>query len=310
MQPGNSSISISAVEQRLTVMLEELERGLRRTGAVEQIGGASFREVARPVAKHKASCQFNFKKSGVCSASSRALAIAIVIGGFAMLTPSLTSWITAINPFDAATIERGIEPVSPLTGVATSAKPPSTDASAYGASAQLRSTRNLNQTVDSMASEEKVSAASGNEPGGLSIEEFEVQVQRLLAQERKRAQTTAVPSKEWPDNPLLPDGTSPISTGEPLPEPLTPPAVANLAPEQGPQAELADKPRNPPPLFANSSKANIAPGLTKAKRSKTAVKHGEAPTRNAAPTQDSSGPDTFIKGATEALRGLVKNWGQ
>ena len=291
-------------------MLEELERGPRRTGAVVQIGGASFREVARPVAKHKPYCRVNLKNSSACSAPSRALAIVIVIGGFFSLTPSQTSWITAINQFEAATIKRAIEPVSSLTGVAPSAKPPSTDASAYGASAQLPSVRNLNQTVNSTASEEKVSAASGNEAGGLSIEEFEVQAQRLLAQERKRAQTTAVPSEEWPDNPLLPDDTPPIATGEPLPEPLTPPAVANLAPERGPQAELADQPKNPRQLIVNSAKANVAPGVAKAKRSKIAIKHGGAPTRNPAPTQDSSGPDAFIKGATEALGGLVKNWGQ
>ena len=69
-------------------MLEELERGPRRTGAVVQIGGASFREVARPVAKHKAYCRVNLKNSSACSAPSRALAIVIVIGGFFSLTPS------------------------------------------------------------------------------------------------------------------------------------------------------------------------------------------------------------------------------
>jgi hypothetical protein len=276
-------MSIAAVDQRLMAMLEELERGMSRSRAIGLTKVGPLAEMARPVARHEDPNQIIFEPKGQLSAQIRAVAIVIAIGGLASLTVSLNSWTKAPNPSETVMTNSETELVKIQAGTATGGNVPTKDVPTIGGSAlssSIAPVNNAEQTVNASRAQGKApSAVSLGEDGGLSIDAYNLRVRQLLA----KVQAKAARSVPWPE------------MGTAMNIPAKPAAPANLG----------DQRLNHHAPIANKAKARATASVAKSKRAKAANKRA-API----PAPASTGPIAFIQGATEALTGVVKDWGR
>ncbi len=285
MQPGNSSVTLSAVDQRLSAMLEELERGLRRTGALEQIVAAPLGDVRPPFDLKKSfRARFGWQKA---SASDQAVATMFLAAGV----------VTLILSF-------ALEVLGPQIRTSTSE-----DALKVASYAARPAAETPAQAV--VASPGKNLAAPGfqREEEGLSVEEFERQVRRIFAEKRQKDSTTK-PVDEDVEFSLDPDDGAPKTERQSFPEPLAPPIVAptsgaDVAAAQ-PEYQAAELAR--PPKAAMRGKTAF--DQDKPRRAKIVAKREAKPKTAHVPSQDSVGPASFVAGAADALKGMVKNWTQ
>ena len=193
-------MSIAAVDQRLIAMLEELERGIRRSRDGDQRKESLLADLAHPVSRHGHHYRIVFGPKADLSAQFRAVAIIVTIGGLASLAASLNSWTKGLSPFETIAIEGENELAKIQMGTATGGNAPTNDVPTIGASAQsspIAPVNNAEQTVNASRAKEKApSAVSLGEDSGLSIEAYNVRVGQILA----KLQAKAVRSVPWPDS--------------------------------------------------------------------------------------------------------------
>jgi hypothetical protein len=314
-------MSVAAVEQRLTALLDELEKGLRRSGAMDHEESEFLAETAPPMAGNENASRPVIKTKKQLSAEARAAAIILVLGVIASQAPYATGWVKSSSPSEAGVTNGGTEPAKSRGTTGDSAGPingalPLETASQPSSASLLEEI----EAIDAARPEEKTPhAASRGEAGGLSIEEFNAQVRRLLEQKRNAEGASAALAVPWPDGSAPANDAPSQEMQEPLP--LPPPAVAtpaasspqrteaNVAQEGAAPAEAAEQGRTQP-APAVKAKGKGAAAMAKAKRAKVVSKPEDAPASRPAPPPASGGPIGFFQGAAEALTGVVKNLGR
>jgi hypothetical protein len=299
-------MSIAAVDQRLSALLEELESGLRRSRMMETTKEYDVAEAEPPpVSAHLPYSEPETTERGGLSAEARAAAIILLC----LLAGAVWSFFstpgTPPSSETAARADANMAAGEAGAGAVTTQPALRLDAAPVGDSARA----NLN-----------ASAPAADDPGGLSIDEFNVQVQRLLAKKRGEPHPRANDSDPWLDGPLASNEEPPAAMEAllPLPPPQAAPAAESPAPEPqpvasapaaapleaaGPVEAIEKLGEQPTPVV----KAKARPA--KPKRAKVASKPVAAPpTPAAAPAP--SGPASFIQGATAAITGVVRDWGK
>jgi hypothetical protein len=320
------TMSIAAEERRLTAMLEELERGMRRSRAMDKSEGSNPAKIARPIARiegpHQMTCELKEQLSPI----TRAAAIVFVIGGLVWISPSLVSWSKGPGSSETGTAKSEIELAKLPAETAIETNAPTKDARNVEALAHTLSVRpanNAKQPVDGTREQQKAPyAVALDKVSSLSAEEYNVLVRRLMAQKRAGPHGAAARSEALPDGTLLPSDTPSSALREAIP--VTPPPTTASPTTSKPEMTATVE---PPPAFsipveirvqsrdrhapiAKKSNARATARITKPKRGKVGSKRAETPALNSTPTPASSGPIGFIQGTTEALTGVLQNWGR
>jgi hypothetical protein len=152
------------------------------------------------------------------------------------------------------------------------------------------------------ASVSNKSAAATAHGDGLSVEEFETQVRRILAEKHKRAQTAATAADDPASYPGDAPYARPLAKEDLLPEPLAPPPAPRAEPEKAPRADsqIAESWK---PQTQRIAKAKAS--VEKARKSKAASKPAPAPSR-ASPAP--IGLFAFVTKTTDNITKFIKKW--
>lgn len=253
-------------DRRLMAMLDELERGLRRAEAVERIVCVSLGQPPispRPIER--------VMSLGPSSGQTAIRTLDRTMAAIVFFWIVSIVWSLALNqtPLSQAPVAEFKQPQAPFeTGQGQSA-PALKDATPP--------------------------AAHGD---GLSVEQFETQVRRILAEKRKRSETAAV---EGEGGASYPDETTyafPLAKDDPLPEPVAP---LKAEPEKaaGAEGQIVESLKPQTPKIAKAK----APEKTK--KTKQPSKPAAAPAR-AAPAP--SGPLALVMVATANITNFVRKW--
>jgi hypothetical protein len=298
-------MSIAAVEQRLSALLEELESGLRRSRIMEPASEEYAVEAGPPVDAGVEHPEAEAIETAGFTAEARAAAVIVfcltVVAAWSLLTGPTPSSPSAEAPTRMAAAVAG------------------KDSSPMASTTQPALRLGGGKDVDAAPARSKVDADAAPDSGGLSVDQFNQEVERLLAKSRGEPHPRANDSDPWLDGPLVPeDAPSAMERVLPLPPPPSSIAAAEApaaepnteasAPAAAPleavgAAEAIEKIRaQPAPIV--KAKARTA----KPKRAKAASKPAEAPQPAAAPAQ--TGPASFIQGATAAITGVMRDWGK
>jgi hypothetical protein len=320
------TMSIAAEERHLTAMLEELERGMRRSLTIDKSEGSNPAKIARPIARNEGPHQMTCEPKERLSPTTRAAVIVFVIGGLVCISPSLVSWSKGPGSSETGAAKSGIELAKVPAETAIEANAPTRDApnvEALAHTLSVRPTNNAKQSVDGAREQQKAPyAVALDKASSLSAEEYSVLVRWLMAQKRVGPHGAAARSESLPDGALLPSDTPSSALREAIPvtPPPTPASPTTSMPEmtatvETPQAfsipvEIRVQSRDQRALITKKSNARATARITKPKRGKVGGKRAETPALNSTPTPASSGPIGFIQGTTEALTGVIQNWGR
>ena len=312
--PEDCGMSVYAVEQRLIAILEELDREFARSPAILQRNGHST-DWTSSGARRTNTLQIGYEPKSHRAAEMRAAAFVAGFGGLVGLWLGLTAWIRPPTPLEASVVRT--DPAGFRQGVTMAGDHRITGASAAGASSTSPTPVIAREQTDNAARTQEIASQAVDGADGLSVEEFNARVRRLLTEHRMKPYDSGL-SEAWPSGVLIPNDTAPSPLDEPLP--IAPPSAAMSALETATAADLSvesvavtkpvgqDQIRHAP--IIRKPKAKAAGGVAKFASHKPTNKRFEAQSRETSTPTGASGPLAYIQGAAAALTGVIKDWGQ
>lgn len=259
-------------------MLEDLEKGLRRAQAAQRFVNRSVAREARPAHKRQAGSGAAARRAHIAIRTfDRTLAMIVFL------------WVASV--IWCLMFGLGVESGAgtPVAGGAESAH-----------ASKLR-----DEGADTVP-RQPLSASKGAEASvpkdGLSAEEFEREVRRVLSENRKRTRASRSETNAA-DYPGEPDYAFPLEKGESFPEPLAPPTAAKTGvAESSPVeavAQTVDTPRLRAPKIVKAKAATEKAGK---------LKCAKKPPPPAQADEEPRGPSSLVAAAKETISGVIRNW--